>query len=168
MGNPPASEIQSLLTALDQAFDHPAWHGQNLRGAVRRLKAVEAAWRPGVGRNNIWELVVHCAYWKYTVTRRILGLKKGSFPLPGSNFFPRPVELSEKAWKVDLQLLDACHARLREAIEGLDPARLDQKLTKWTVRDTIVGAALHDTYHGGQIQLIKRLYAQAQEEGARL
>jgi hypothetical protein len=83
-------ELKQALAALDEAFDRKAWHGTNLRGSVRGLDARDAAWRPGRGRHNIWELVVHAAYWKYTVRRRLTGEKRGSFPLPGSNWFTRP------------------------------------------------------------------------------
>lgn len=156
---PSDGDIQLLLATLDQAYGGPAWHGPSLRGALRPVKASVAAWRPAPGRNTIWELAVHCAYWKYTVRRRILGLKKGSFPLAGSNFFARPEgEPTETAWKADLALLDASHAELRESVATLDPQRLRELTRTWTIRDAIAGVALHDTYHGGQIGLLRKLY----------
>ena len=152
------SEIDLLTNALDQAYDHKAWHGTNLRGSLRGLKATEAAWRPAPGRHNIWELALHCAYWKYAACYRILGLGRGSFALAGSNFFARPEgEPTEKAWKTDLALLESYHQQLRTAVTALDPARLDHKIKAWTLRETILGVAMHDTYHGGQIQLLRRL-----------
>ncbi|MCA1586668.1 MAG: hypothetical protein LC791_18490 [Acidobacteria bacterium] len=53
-----------LLDLLDEAFDRKSWHGANLRGSIRALTPAVAAWRPAEGRHNIWELVVHAAYWK--------------------------------------------------------------------------------------------------------
>src|SRR6266404_471126 len=85
-------EIEHLLGLLDEAYKRAAWHGPNLRGSIRGVTAHEAAWRPKAGRHNIWEIAVHAAYWKYTVRRRLLGKKRGSFSLPGSNWFLRPVE----------------------------------------------------------------------------
>ena len=41
--------IRILVELLDQAFDLKAWHGPNLRGAIRRLTAEQAAWRPRLG-----------------------------------------------------------------------------------------------------------------------
>ncbi len=41
----------------------------------------EAAWRPQADRHNIWEHVLHAAYWKYTVKRRLLwGENAAVFP----------------------------------------------------------------------------------------
>jgi uncharacterized damage-inducible protein DinB len=152
--------ISFLLSILDQAYGRKTWHGTNLRGSLRRVSAEQAAWRPAPGRHNVWELAVHAAYWKYTVTRRLTGAPRGSFPLTGSDWFPRPEEeLTEAAWKADLKLLAECHRRLREAVAGLAPERLDEVPPggKFAIRDLVLGAANHDLYHAGQIQLLKRL-----------
>ena len=78
-----SGDVGNLLDLLDEAFDRKAWHGPNLWGAVRRLSEKEAAARPGPGRPSIHELVLHCAYWKYAVRRRLTGEKRGSFALEG-------------------------------------------------------------------------------------
>ena len=82
--------MQQLLSILDQAYDHRSWHGTNLRDSIRRVSPRQAAWRPASGRHNIWEIVVHAAYWKYAVWRRLARKPRGAFPLKGSNWFRRP------------------------------------------------------------------------------
>ncbi|MGB6032577.1 MAG: DinB family protein, partial [Bacteroidota bacterium] len=84
-----STETALLLDIIDEAFDRRSWHGTNLRGSIRGLSTGEAAWRARPGRHNIWEITVHAAYWKYTVYRRLTGGKRGSFPLPGSDWFER-------------------------------------------------------------------------------
>lgn len=102
---------------------------------------------------------MHAAYWKYTVRRRLLGEKRGSFSLPGSNFFVRPVDRSEKAWRADVALLESEHRKLRDAVASIQPKDLDHRArgSKTVVRRLIAGIAFHDVYHAGQIQLIKKL-----------
>jgi hypothetical protein len=156
----PASAISVLLLLLDQAFDHKSWHGTNLRGSIRGVSAADAAWRPGPGRHNIWEIAVHTAYWKYIARRRLLSEKKGSFPLNGSNWFKRPSgKADESAWKSDTALLIDAHRRLREAVAGLGADALDYKPPGSKVSNVVLitGIASHDLYHAGQIQLLKRL-----------
>jgi hypothetical protein len=152
-------DIEHLLGLIDEGYNRAAWHGPNLRGSIRGVTAREAAHRPSGGRHNIWELVVHAAYWKYTVRRRLLGEKRGSFSLAGSNFFARPVDRSEKAWRADVALLESEHRKLREAILGIQAEDLDSRArgSGTAVRRLITGIAFHDVYHAGQIQLIKRL-----------
>src|SRR5688500_7643087 len=112
-------EIQQLLAILDQAYNRQSWHGTNLRGSIRRVSAPQAAWRPGPRRHNIWELVVHAAYWKYAAMRRFTDASRGSFPLKGSNWFIRPaddVRPLEQMWREDIGMLDATHESLRNAV----------------------------------------------------
>lgn len=155
------ARLTALLEALDEAFERRSWHGTNLRGSVRGLPRAIAAWRPAPDRHNIWELVVHAAYWKYAVRRRLTGDKRGSFPLKGSNFWPRPQEDSDAAWRRDLALLTTEHAALREAVAAFPAAELTARAvgSAFTYAALVRGAAAHDLYHAGQIQLLKRLAA---------
>lgn len=154
-----ATETEVLLHALDHAYDKTSWHGPNLRGAIRGLSHREAARRPGKGRHNVWELALHCAYWKYTVRRRLLGEKRGSFPLKGSNFFARDAKDGAAQWKADVALLDEVHRSLRAAVQRFPAKRWGERVkgSRWTYRDTVAGAAAHDLYHAGQMRLVKVL-----------
>ena len=156
---PGSSEILLLLGMLDEAYSVKTWHGPNLKGSLRGLTATVAAWRPGPKRHSIWEIAVHAAYWKYVARRRLLGERRGSFALKGSNWFARPIDPSEKAWKADLALLDQEHSKLREAVAGLRPGSLHFRPSTSKVSNLalICGVANHDVYHAGQIQLLKRL-----------
>ena len=151
--------ISAYLFLIDQSFNKKAWHGTNLRGSIRGLSARQASRRPGENRHNIAEIVVHCAYWKYIVRRRLLGEKKGSFPLKGSNWFTRSARLSEREWRRDVQLLDECHNRLVAAVKQLKPGDLKSvpKGSNVSHSAILAGIASHDVYHAGQIQLLKRL-----------
>jgi len=157
-----AGERDLLLALIDQGFDHASWHGPNLSGSIRGVTARQASQRPGPNRHNIWEQVVHAAYWKYVVRRRLTGEKRGSFPVKGSNWFVRPLKgMGEREWKADVALLMEVHRTMRDVIANLEPARLNKPLSakarKLTPFRLISGIAMHDVYHAGQIGLIKRL-----------
>jgi len=148
-------EKSMLLDGLGEAFDKKSWHGPNLRGAIRGVTAVQAAWRPAGDRHNIWELTLHAAYWKYVVRRKILREKRGSFVLAGSNFFERPEHGSaatEEAWKRDIAILEAEHRKLRDTVANLSARAFTPAMCH-----LIRGAAAHDLYHAGQIRLLRRL-----------
>lgn len=152
-------EIRLLLELIDESFERKAWHGPNLRGAIRGLTPRLASRRPGPGRHSIWEIVIHCAYWKYIVRRRILGEKKGSFYLKGSNWFTvqRPADL--RTWRRDIKMLVQYHETMIKAVKSLRPSGL-RKTPRGSNVSTVAilrGIASHDVYHAGQIQLIKRL-----------
>ena len=150
------TEVRLLLELLDEAFDKKSWHGPNLRGSIRGVSAQQAAWRPNPRAHNIWELTLHAAYWKYVVRRRITGEKRGSFVLTGSNFFPRPVEMTGHAWRADIEILQAEHKKLRDVVASLPSSNHNPKILH-----LIRGAAAHDLYHAGQIRLLRRLSGKA-------
>ncbi len=149
---PPAVPV--LLALVDEAFDHKAWHGTTLLGSVRGLSTTQVEWRPAPGRHNIHELVVHAAYWKYAVRRRISGGSRGRFVRKGSNWFT--VEAGH--WREDVALLNDEHRQLRAVIAGLAERALGKRVKgSATVGYLVRGIAAHDLYHAGQIQLLKRL-----------
>jgi hypothetical protein len=147
----------ALLRLVDEAFNRKSWHGTNLRGSVRGLTAQQAAWRPGRGRKCIAEIVVHAAYWKYTVRRRLVGEKRGSFPLKGNNWFELPKPFSNAAWAECVKLLEAQHGLMRAAIEQALTGRGGALLSGEKMHHVIRGIAMHDVYHAGQIQTLKAL-----------
>jgi cytochrome bd-type quinol oxidase subunit 1 len=53
------------------------------------------------------------------------------------------------------------HQTLRESVRRLSPANLQHKLkgSTVTVEFLVTGAAAHDLYHAGQIQLLKKMSA---------
>ncbi len=159
MKQPP--EIELLLRLLDEAYEKKAWHGPNLKSTVRRLDARLAAWRPNPNRHNVAEIVVHAAYWKYSVRRRLRGDSRGSFPLRGSNWFRLPSPLTDETWREYLTLLDAEHRSLRDAVAQFPRDRLRRipAGSKVPFSTLIYGIAHHDVYHAGQIQILKRLQA---------
>lgn len=148
-----------LLDLVDHAFERPAWHGPTLRGSVRGLTVREALWRPGAGRHTIWEIVLHTAYWKFVVRRRLTRDGALAFPRAGSDWPRLPPDPDTRGWKRDVALLREEHRRLRAEIARFPAARLDRRGwgSRWTNAEHIAGIAAHDLYHAGQIQLLKRL-----------
>ena len=155
----PPSDNRQLLFLIDTAYDQVSWHGPNLRGSLRGMTPALAAWRASPERHNIWEVIVHAAYWKYVAWRRLTGAKRGSFPLAGSNFIARPVTETKSALQADLDLLDQMHRTLRDAAAAVPAAELDRGSAQRgvTKRALLTGVAAHDLYHAGQIQLLKRM-----------
>ncbi len=146
-----------LIRFLDEAWSGAAWHGPTLSRAVRGVDARQAVWRPGPGRHSIREIVVHAAYWKQVVRRRLLGAARTAFPLPGANWFELP---STRPWRDDVRLLEQEHRALREAVAAYPRRALNRVVDTrgQTAAFTIRGIAAHDLYHAGQIQLLRAIF----------
>ena len=148
-----------LLASVDEAYDRPSWHGTNLRGSLRGVTVAQASHRVRPDGHNIWELMVHAAYWKYDIRRRLTGEQSHSFAIDGSNFWERPLEGTPGEWRRDLRLLEDEHTQLRAAVRSFPALRWTRKAPgkPFNFAGLVRGIAAHDLYHAGQIQLLKRL-----------
>ena len=77
------SHSNDLLDTLDWAFNVASWHGPNLAGSIKGLRAEDAAWAQP-GRKSIWQQTLHAAYWKQRVLNKLIGTQP--FPRAGSNW----------------------------------------------------------------------------------
>jgi hypothetical protein len=146
-----------LLASLDRAYGGRSWHGPNLKRALRGLTPAIAFFRPGPERHSVYDLALHTAYWKYVARRRLSGEKRGSFPIPGSNFFLAPPRASAKELAAAQSILESEHRALRELVEELPERAFGARFGRWTGEAVIAGVAAHDLYHAGQIQLLRKL-----------
>lgn len=139
-----------------------AWHGgPTVVGALRGVSAAQAAWHPAPGRHSIWELALHIAYWNHVIARR-LGRGDGDpFPRSPSDWPAVPDRAGEAAWQRDRTLIRDTHRETAAIIRAVPPSAYGRRPSgnrKWTFGETILGAAQHEAYHTGQIQLLKRLW----------
>ena len=155
--------LKEILGLLDPKPGTRLWYGgATPLGCLRGVTAKQAAWRPSPDRHSIWELTLHVAYWKYAVRRILEGSPKGGFARSPSNWPQMPEVRSENAWKQDRALLRTEHEQLVGVIRDFNPRQLDSKAPgsgTYRFADLLFGVATHDIYHTGQIQMLKRLYA---------
>lgn len=146
------------VAVLEEAFRGPAWHGPSLTTALSGVVPAEARWRPAPGRNTIWELMLHAAYTKHVVLGRLVGRRsRFARPLPRAWWPATPSPDDAAAWRRDRALLDVSHRALLDAVRHASPAALARGARR-PVIEQLAGAALHDTYHSGQISLLRKLY----------
>lgn len=156
-------ELELLTALVRESYDRKAWHGPNLRSALKGVDARTAFWRPADGRHNIWELTLHVAFWEWTVVRRLTGDETPFDVRPRGRDFPAgpasAAEATDAAWQADLALLARQHKRLLAAIATLDPRGLHRSAatSRQTPAIMVRGAACHNLYHAGQMRLLRRL-----------
>jgi hypothetical protein len=158
---PAKSQIanQILIDMFDRAYSRRSWHGANLGGSIRGLKVKQALWRPASNRHNIWEIVLHAAYWKYIVWRRLANKPDSTFAISGSDWFKLPAKPNETDWKKAKAILGRYHKLLQKAATDFPIDKVYQMMPNSRLQyiDIILGIAAHDVYHAGQIQVLKRL-----------
>lgn len=155
------SRIKDILELLDPPKETELWHGgPTLMGSLRGLNADLAAQKPAPGRNSIWDLVLHMAYWKYNIIHHLNPDSTLTFDRSPANFPALPDDRTEKKWKADKAFLKQIHEALVQEIKAFPAEKLDETCpTKkhYTFAQLIMGITAHDVYHIAQIQLIKKL-----------
>jgi len=157
--------IEMVLGLYQPPAGAPLWHGgATVLGSLRGVKAPEAAWRPAPERHSIWALALHVAYWKYAVLRRLAPGDVEAFPRSPSDWPDPPAAITESAWKADRSLVRHYHETLLDMMAEMPASKLDRPAggrDRYTHADLMAGIVLHDVYHTGQIQMLKRLHAAA-------
>jgi uncharacterized damage-inducible protein DinB len=123
--------------------------------AIVDVTAEMAHWRPHPAQHTIAEIVGHIAYWKdFTATAL-----RGEKPAYSEALNWPQVESSADAWRRTRTELGAAHRRLMSALRALTPNRLaDRVYRRVTVLDLAIDIATHDSYHVGQIYVLRHAY----------
>jgi uncharacterized damage-inducible protein DinB len=149
------SETKRIGDQLRRAYEGQAWHGPSLKELLSDVTAERAAAHAIAGAHSIWEIVLHISAWEEGVRRRLEGVRA---ELSTEEDWPPVSDTSEAAWRKTLETLEANHLRLREALKGMDDARLQEPIVEGmsSVYGTLHGVIQHSLYHAGQIALLKR------------
>jgi uncharacterized damage-inducible protein DinB len=149
------SEIKRIQSQLRRAYEGPAWHGPSIKELLSDVNAEKAAARPVAGAHSIWELVLHISAWEDGARRRLSGDRA---ELSTEEDWPPVKDTDDAAWRKTLEALETSNRRLREALDTVDEARLNEPILEGmsSVYATLHGVVQHGLYHAGQIALLKK------------
>lgn len=162
MGEQPLAEggpdRATIVAMLEESYAGPAWHGPSVLEALDGVRASTAARKLDAQRNSIWELVLHLAHGRHLLAERTVNEPTSAFPRGiREPWWPvSPLDTSETAWRADLALLEERQRMLMEAIRRATPTQLARVPdgSQHSVARQLLGMALHDSYHAGQIRLL--------------
>ena len=155
-------EAERLRRELEATMNGDPWYGSAVARILDGIDASAAAAHPIKGAHSIWELVLHMTAWVNEVRRRLKGGKHGD-PIEGD--WPAVGATTQDAWKKALSALRRAHTDLAQTLASTDEAalarqvggnQLDATGKPVTLYQTAIGILQHDTYHAGQITLLKK------------
>lgn len=148
---------ETIINQLDEIYRGPAWHGPSVLEALEGVTAAAAHAHPDPNRHSIWELVRHLTHGRHLLIER-LSQTTHDFPLAVREpWWPvAPTATSEDAWRTDLALLERYHLQLIDAVRNATAAQLERRPNDGdqTLAQQLLGMAIHDAYHAGQIRLL--------------
>ncbi len=150
-------EVDRIADQMRRAWSGDAWLGTSLAELLADVTAAEACAKPVAGAHSIWELTNHIAVWEDAARRRV-----GGDPArieTEDEDWPPVRDTSEAAWTAARAHLARTQEALLRAVAGMNDARLDEIIGArhdQTLYVLLHGIVQHDTYHGGQIAILKR------------
>jgi hypothetical protein len=146
-----------LLDIIDDAFDRIGWQGpMNLKNTIEQLTLEQLIYNKTTEGYCAWQIVLHCAYWKWVVAGLLSDSTPADFPRAPKDFPTLPEEPNESDWKKDFNLLLEQHMLVRKAVLQF-PEEKWFEITKpphdpMTYIKRVYGLAAHDVYHTAQIR----------------
>jgi len=150
------TELERLVDQIERSFRGNAWHGPSVLEVLDGVDAKAARVRTVAAGHTIWELTLHLRATMEIISGRIAGTVG---EVEEDVYWPLPDDLSEEAWQALLAELPPRHEALVAAIAKFAPSRLDAVLFAGgsAAYNNFWGHAQHNTYHAGQIALLKKL-----------
>jgi len=141
-----------ILVQLASTYDGNAWHGTPLRKILRGIDNEKAHARPIRNAHTIAELVAHLTSWIEIVTQRARGERAGA---SAKRNFP---DVDGIPFAAIVDRLDRAHRELLETVRGMSDKQIAATVPgkKYPNEFMLLGVAHHNTYHAGQIALLKK------------
>ncbi len=155
-------EVERLRRELMGTLNGDPWYGSAVSNILDGIDAGMAAAHPITGAHSIWEIVLHMTAWTNEVKRRLEG---GPHRSPAEGDWPAVRSTTQEAWTAALAALRQAHEGLAQTIGAAEDSSLGRQIggaqvdavgDPVTFYQTIIGILQHDTYHAGQIALLKR------------
>lgn len=137
-------EREMVLKHWDVAWTDGLWAAP-WRRVLEGLTPVQAAWRAQPGRRCIWEHIGHMLFWREVALRRLKGEKVEQDERQWRNW-EMPHETSAAAFDDLRSAWEQSHRQVRAAIAD---GRSDLSNLQFL--------AYHDSYHVGQVMLLRAL-----------
>lgn len=150
------TELEHIVDQIERSFHGRAWHGPSVLEALEGVDAELATKKLHPELHSIWELAVHLLVTIDVLRGRIAGTVGD---VDEAAYWRSIDETSPAAWDEACQLLEVQHQALVEEIRRFDSAQLDQPLFSIgsPAFNNFLGQAQHNSYHAGQIMIMKRL-----------
>jgi uncharacterized damage-inducible protein DinB len=147
-----------LIEQFNGLVNGPNWIGVSFRSVTRGLHASLAFQQPPGKRHSMAAIIQHMMAWKNFGLRQLQGDEKAGVSQAASFRLKPYAAADEQAWQQLLQDYHAIHSDLMEVLATTTPGRLQQKAGSrdYTLEYLVNGLLLHDSYHIGQLALIKK------------
>jgi uncharacterized damage-inducible protein DinB len=152
--NDPQKDIKRIKKILNDHFSGDPWIDTTISGTLKSITAKQAA-EEHAGFNSIWQIVNHTIEWRKALLARV---KDKPISVPDNNFICTVKDTSPKAWRETIKKFESSQKELIAFLGKSKDTLLDKvsPTSGYSYYELVLSILLHDTYHIGQIVLIKK------------
>lgn len=149
------ANIRRVQKLMNDHYSGDPWIDVNINATLKSLTAKQAAEKYGE-LNSIWQLVNHMISWRKALLARVMDKP---VKYSRSNFISEIRDNSPKAWKQAIRNFETSQKMMNSFLKRSDDKMLEtiSNTSGYSYYELLLSIALHDTYHLGQIILIKKL-----------
>ena len=147
--------INHLSKLLKDHFNGDPWIDVTVLGELSSVTAKQASIKPE-GMNSIWQIVNHMISWRKALITRVKGK---AVKYSDNNFISEIKVKSPKAWKETINKFRKSQRDIISFLQKSDDILLEtvSSTSGYTYYELVEAILIHDSYHLGQIVLIKKL-----------
>lgn len=153
--------VSMILEQMDIHCHQNEWF-VSVDTALEGVTAAQAAWTHDGASNSIWQIVNHLIFWNEDAIHRIKGTNNPNKFVNNDATFGEPGNPENEAvWVETVSRLRATMEGLKGAIAELNDEQLNAPCgsNTYTMGRLLGNLMMHDTYHLGQIVLLRKLQA---------
>jgi uncharacterized damage-inducible protein DinB len=146
--------IKYITKLFNDHYGGEPWIDTTIMGTLKALTAKQAAMRQGKN-NSIWQIVNHMISWRKALLGRV---KDKPVKVPSNNFILPVKDTSTRAWKDTLKKFERSQKEIIVFLNKADESVLEiiSPTSRYSYYELVIAILLHDTYHIGQIVLLKK------------
>ncbi|WP_128543589.1 DinB family protein [Larkinella soli] len=152
-------ELIRIIDLLNTTYEgEEAWHGPSLVEVLRGVSPEMAGRRLTPNTHSIAELVFHITSWRIFGVKKMQGDGEFDIKTPEKNFGSLQV-IDDFEWEALQMELSLSQEELVNELDKRDDDEFLEDIVPgrdYTYYDLLHGIINHDTYHAGQISLIKK------------
>lgn len=147
--------IKRIKKLLSDHYDGAPWIDITIMGTLKSLSAKQAAAQIGE-LNSIWQIVNHMIEWRKALIGRVMDKPVKH---PRNNYISQIKDTSAKAWKDTLKKFERSQKDIITFLNKSGDPLLEKisPTSGYSYYELVLAILQHDTYHIGQIVLIKKL-----------
>ena len=149
------NNIKYIKKLLNDHYNGNPWIDVTIVNALKAIPHDEAV-KKFENLNSIWQIVNHMILWRNALLSR---LKDKSVKVPSNNFISEVKNKSFRAWKDTIKKFEQSQKKIITFLNKSDETMLEKisPASSYSYYELAIAILLHDTYHLGQIVIIKKL-----------